>query len=76
MQIDKLLLPLNSFNSINALEKVDEIKDLGVIMDGRISFLPHIEAILSKSSRMLGFIKRVFQKIFVNRILIKLHTLH
>jgi hypothetical protein len=40
-----------------ALERVDEIKDLGVIMDGRISFLPHIEAIISKSSRMLGFIK-------------------
>jgi hypothetical protein len=41
------------------LERVDEIKDLGVIMDGRMSFLPHIEAIISKSSRMLGFIKRI-----------------
>jgi hypothetical protein len=28
-------------------------------MDGRISFLPHIEAIISKLSRMLGFIKRI-----------------
>jgi hypothetical protein len=47
--------------SINgtALERVDEIKDLGVIMDGRMSFLPHIEATISKSSRMLGFIKRI-----------------
>jgi hypothetical protein len=26
-----------------ALERVDEIKDLGVIMDGKMSFLPHIE---------------------------------
>jgi hypothetical protein len=42
-----------------ALEGVDEIKDLGVIMDGKMSFLPHIEAIISKSSRMLGFIKRI-----------------
>jgi hypothetical protein len=40
-----------------ALERVDEIKDLGVIMDGKMSFLSHIEAIISKSSRMLGFIK-------------------
>jgi hypothetical protein len=46
-------------NNGTALERVDEIKDLGVIMDGRISFLPHIEAIISKSSRMLGFIKRI-----------------
>jgi hypothetical protein len=34
----------------------------GVIMDGRMSFLPHIEAIISKSSRMLGFIKRLSKK--------------
>jgi hypothetical protein len=47
--------------SINetTLEKVEEIKDLGEIVDGRMSFLPHIEAIISKSSRMLGFIKCV-----------------
>jgi hypothetical protein len=41
-----------------ALERVNEIKDLGVIMDG-MSFLPHIEANISKSSRMLGFIMRI-----------------
>jgi hypothetical protein len=62
MQIDNdILPPLEFVYSINgtALEMVDEIKDLGVIMDGRMSFLPHIEAIISKSSRMLGFIKRI-----------------
>jgi hypothetical protein len=32
---------LNSINGA-ALGTVDEIKDLGVIMDGRMSFLPHI----------------------------------
>jgi hypothetical protein len=46
-------------NNGKALERVDEIKELGVIMDGRMSFLPHIDAIISKSSRMLGFIKRI-----------------
>jgi hypothetical protein len=57
-----LLYPSIEFvYSINgtALERVDEIKDLGVIMDGKIAFLPHIEAIISKSSRMLGFIERI-----------------
>jgi hypothetical protein len=69
--------PIEFVYSINgtALERVDEIKDLGVIMDGKMSFLPHIEAIISKSSRMLGFLS-VFQGIFVIRILIKLYTLH
>jgi hypothetical protein len=28
-------------------------------VDGKMSFLPHIEAIISKSSRMLGFIMRI-----------------
>jgi hypothetical protein len=28
-------------------------------MDGRMSFLPHIEAIIFKSSRMLCFFKRI-----------------
>jgi hypothetical protein len=47
--------------SINgtALERVNEIKDFGVIIDERMSFLSHIEAIVSKSSRILGFIKRI-----------------
>jgi hypothetical protein len=36
--------------SINgtALERVAENKDLGAIMDGKMLFLPHIEAIISK----------------------------
>jgi hypothetical protein len=53
--------PIEFVYSVNrtALERVNEIKDLGVIMDGRMSFLPHIETIISKSSRMLGFIKRI-----------------
>jgi hypothetical protein len=44
------------------LEKVDESKNLRVIMNDRMSFLPHFEAINSKSSRMLGFIKRLVRK--------------
>jgi hypothetical protein len=41
--------PIEFVYSINgtALERVDEIKDLGVIMEEKMSFLPHIEAIIS-----------------------------
>lgn len=41
------------------LERVDEARDLGVYLDNKMTFLAHIETIISKSSRMLGFIKRL-----------------
>jgi hypothetical protein len=46
--------------SINgtALERVDKINDLGLIMDGRMSFLTHIEAIISKIIENAGDFKR------------------
>jgi hypothetical protein len=47
-----------------ALERDDGIKGLGVIMDSRITFLSHIEAITSKSSRILGFIKRISREFY------------
>jgi hypothetical protein len=57
--------PIDFVYSINgtALERVDKIKNLGVIMimDGRMSFLPQIEAIICKSSKMLSFIKRILR---------------
>jgi hypothetical protein len=53
--------PIDYAYSINGkiLDKVDEFKDLGVIVDQKMTFLPHIESVVSKSSRMLGFIKRL-----------------
>jgi hypothetical protein len=41
-------------------EHVEEIKDIEVVLDTRMSFLSHVETILSKSARMLGFIKRIY----------------
>jgi hypothetical protein len=41
------------------LERVDVIKDLGVLLDSRMTFGNHIESIVSKSARMFGFIKRI-----------------
>jgi hypothetical protein len=39
--------------------RVEEIRDLGVLLDSRMAFLCYIGAVIFKSSRMLGFIKRV-----------------
>jgi hypothetical protein len=66
--------PIEFVYSINgtAFEKVDQIKDLEVIMSGIMSFFPHIEAIISN---YLAFIK-LFQESLVTCILIKLYTLH
>jgi hypothetical protein len=35
------------------------INDLGVLTDSRMTFVNHIESILSKSARIMGFIKRI-----------------
>ena len=40
------------------LEKVDETKDLGVIMDYRLSFEPQESAVIVKAMRLVGFIRR------------------
>lgn len=40
------------------LNSVTEIKDLGVVLDTQLSFIPHISLAVSKSLQMLGFIKR------------------
>lgn len=41
------------------LQKVDKIRDLGVILDSRLTFIPHIDSIVSRASKTLGFIKRI-----------------
>lgn len=40
------------------LQKKTEIRDLGVILDSKLTFLPHIDNIINKSSKMSGFISR------------------
>jgi hypothetical protein len=41
------------------LDCVDSITDLGVVMDGRMSFSRHIDATVRKALAMLGFVKRL-----------------
>jgi hypothetical protein len=35
------------------------INDLGVLVDSRMTFVDHIGSIVSKSTQILGFIKRI-----------------
>ena len=42
-----------------ALVSVNEVRDLGVTLDSRLSFQPHISNIMNKSYRNLGFILRL-----------------
>lgn len=43
----------------NVLERVDQISDLGIILDAKLSFNQHISSMISKASRQLGFVTKV-----------------
>ena len=51
---------LGSFYKINniELEGVDSTRDLGVIVDSKISFGNQIKSVVKKCLRTLGFIKK------------------
>lgn len=40
------------------LEKVEEVNDLGITIDSKLSFIPHIHKIQVKAYKMLGFVLR------------------
>ena len=46
---------------MQALIRVDALKDFGVPFDSKLSFSEHVEQIVSSSTRMLGFIIRLSQ---------------
>ena len=41
------------------LSNVSEIKDLGLVLDSKLTFIPHIQSASSKSLQLLGFVRRV-----------------
>lgn len=43
----------------NSIAKVNQIKDLGVTFDSKMSFHPHIVSIVSRAHRNLGFVMRM-----------------
>ena len=44
------------------LEHVNEIRDLGVILDTKLTFGPHVHQLVSKTNRALGVLIRSYQK--------------
>lgn len=46
-----------SINSI-PLERVDRMRDLGILFDQKLTFNDHISFIVSKANSMLGYTKR------------------
>ena len=44
------------------LEHVDKIRDLGVILDTKLTFGPHVDQTVTKANRALGVLIRSFQK--------------
>lgn len=42
----------------DVLNEVNEVKDLGVTLDAKLTFIPHINNITKKAAQMMGFIRR------------------
>jgi hypothetical protein len=40
----------------------DSICDLGVVLDSKLNFTSHIDSLVVKASRMLGYIKRIVRE--------------
>ena len=40
------------------VEKCDRVRDLGVILDSKLTFIDHYNTIINRANNMLGFIKR------------------
>lgn len=56
----------------NMIKEVDCVRDLGVILDSKLTFVPHIDLAIKKASKMLGFIIRnskIFKNILTRKIL-------
>lgn len=54
------------------IQEVNVVKDLGVLFDKKLTFVPHIDHIIKKASKMLGFIIRngkVFRKSQTKKLL-------
>ena len=42
----------------SAIDKVNQIKDLGIILDPQLTFVPHIQYLCNHATKMMGFIYR------------------
>lgn len=49
----------NYFIGTNQIERVNEVRDLGVLLDSELTFKSHINRCTTKAYKMLGFIMRI-----------------
>ena len=49
---------LKQCSSSGALESVSEMRDLGVIVDSKLNFGPHIDSVVGRANRALGMYLR------------------
>ena len=56
------------------LETVVHIRDLGVTLDPHLTYNVHIDEVLSKANKMLGFITRLSSEFFNLRVLLILYS--
>ena len=63
MTLKKHPIQTTYFVGSTALEDVETIRDLGVILDTKLTFEPHVDGSVKKANRALGLIIRSFQKL-------------
>ena len=56
---------MNNNGELTVIYKVSEQKPLGVLIDNKLKFLPHSQAMVKKANRNLGIIKRTFSYICI-----------
>lgn len=49
----------NYFIGGEALQRVDSVRDLGVVLDNEVTFKEHYEEIVKKARRQLGFVSKI-----------------
>ena len=51
---------INSTDSVNNIQKVDQIKDLWILYDSHLTFKDHIQKKINKAYSVIGLITRNF----------------
>jgi hypothetical protein len=45
--------------SNHILDRVDKMHDLGVLLDPKLDFRSHIEGLIVRAAKMLGYVRRI-----------------
>ena len=59
---------VNIKESIYSIQKVDCIKDLGILIDSQLTFKDHIQDKINKAYSMIGLLKRNFINMDCNNL--------